>query len=80
MSEHPECFSYVMSSKEFLVGKGITQGNCQTCEVKEKCIAAYNGRVYNVWVDEWWSMTEEDLMAQREEDDRVWYNDLEDPQ
>ncbi len=79
MNEQPECFSYVMSSKEFLKSKNITQGDCQICEIKEKCVSAYNGRVYNAYVDEWWTMTEEDLEAQREEDARDWYYDLENP-
>ncbi len=60
MSEHPKCFSYVMSSKDFIKSLSITQSCCKICEIKEKCVAAYNDRVYNVWSDEWFEGREDD--------------------
>jgi hypothetical protein len=61
----PECFGYVNENKECLDRKGIRyETDCKTCQLLKDCIARYNSRVYDNWVDEWYNKTEDELEAE----------------
>ena len=52
MSDRPNCFGFVMSSKEYLEKHGIVYAKkCEECEHQRECIAEYNERIYNTWLD-----------------------------
>lgn len=53
MSEKPKCFSYVNSNNDYLMKLSITRVKpCKECELLEACVAAYNERVYDEWLDD----------------------------
>ena len=58
---YPKCFSYIMSSRDYQEKMdAIPLIDCKECGLQQMCIEAYNERVYNVWMDEWFEGREDD--------------------
>ena len=51
MSEKPNCFGYVLSTREWLKEHlGIEPvKDCKDCDLLEDCTKEYNERTYNEW-------------------------------
>lgn len=57
----PGCFSYIMSNRDWLEEHNIKiEKDCKECEHQKECIAAYNSRVYEHWMDDWYDGREDD--------------------
>lgn len=61
MPENPKCFSYVNSNRDYQEKmNAVPIKDCKECEILEKCVAAYNQRVYDIWMDEYYEGRQDD--------------------
>lgn len=73
MLDKPKCFSYALSTNDWVKKNlGIDKlENCDECELLEDCIRAYNARVYDEWVEDYYLMDEKDFEYEKMEEEEL---------